>query len=192
MENEIIQLVGRYMSLDEQEAQALADCIPVRDYPKGTILLREGQICNECYFTIRGCVRSYFLVNGEERTTYFYTEEDAVASMKSYLNRSPADHYLACVEDTKLAVLDYQKEQELYRRVPKFESLCRVSMEEDFGKQQQILATYITTSPEERYLNLLETRPDLLHRVPQYQLASYLGVKPESLSRIRKRIAEKR
>ncbi|MEZ4951136.1 MAG: hypothetical protein R2784_17385 [Saprospiraceae bacterium] len=70
--------------------------------------------------------------------------------------------------------------------------LCRVSVEEEFRKQQEALAAFITSSPEDRYLNLLENRPDLLMRVPQYHLASYLGVKPESLSRIKKRLAAKR
>jgi hypothetical protein len=67
-----------------------------------------------------------------------------------------------------------------------------MSMEDDFGEQQEALAKFITSSPEARYKNLLETRPDLIQRVPQYHLASYLGVKPESLSRIRKRIAQNR
>ncbi len=71
------------------------------------------------------------------------------------------------------------------------ESLCRVSSESNHGRAQEMMASYITKSPEQRYLNLLETRPDLVTRVPQYQLASYLGVKPESLSRIRKRLAMK-
>ena len=85
-----------------------------------------------------------------------------------------------------MAVLNYDKEQELFKRVPKYEALCRMSMEGDFGEQQEALAKFITSSPEQRYKTLLETRPDLLQRVPQYHLASYLGVKPESLSRIRK------
>lgn len=191
MENEILDLVSRFMSLNEEEARALVDCIPVRTYPKGTLLLREGQIATECYFTIRGCVRLYYLMDGEERTTAFFTEEESIASLSSYRNKTPANHYLACVEDCRLAVLRYDKEQELYRRFPRFESMCRLSMEDEFGKQQDMLARFITQTPEERYLHLLDTRPELLARVPQYHLASYLGVKPESLSRIRKRIARK-
>ncbi len=76
----------------------------------------------------------------------------------------------------------------MFQVFPHFESICRVAVEDELGKNQEKLASYIIKSPEERYLELLETRPDLLDRVPQYQLASYLGIKPESLSRIRKRI----
>lgn len=192
MEPSIAKLVSRYLSLNEEETKAITECIPVRTFKKGTILLREGQIATECYFNLEGCVRCYYLVDGEEKTTYFYTEEQAIAPLASYINKTPSNHYLACVEDTTLAVLNYDKEKELYRRVPKFESLCRVSMEADFGKQQEVLANFLTTSPEDRYLNLLQERPELLQRVPQHQLASYLGIKPESLSRIKKRIALKK
>lgn len=179
------------MPISDQEALALAECIPVKEYPKGTILLRAGQVARDSYFNIKGLVRRYYLADGEEKTTSFFTEEQAISSLNSYLHKIPSDHFLSCVEDCTLAVLNYDKEIELYKRVPKFESLCRVSMEEEFGKQQAALAAFITKSPEERYLHLLQTQPELIHRVPQYHLATYLGVKPESLSRIRKRVAQK-
>jgi CRP-like cAMP-binding protein len=188
----ISDMIGTQMPLTEEETEVLNDCIPIRSFKKGTVLLREGQIATECYFNIEGCVRHYYLSDGEERTTQFYTEQQSIASMNSYLNKVPANHYLECLEDCTLAVFGYEKEKELYSKFPKFESLCRLSMEDDFGKQQEMLARFIIQSPEERYLSLLETRPELLNRVPQYHLASYLGVKPESLSRIRKRVAEKR
>lgn len=191
MENEIVKLISRYLELTNEEASAFAECIPIKSFKKGDLLLREGQVSRDSYFVIEGCVRKYYIIDGEERTTEFYVEDESVASLQSYKNKTPANHYFECVEDCKLAVLNYDKEQELFKRVPKYEALCRMSMESDFGEQQEALAKFITSSPEERYKNLLEIRPDLLQRVPQYHLASYLGVKPESLSRIRKRIANK-
>ncbi len=180
------------LPMDEEEKQAIDECIPIKNFERGTVLLREGQVAKDSYFNLKGCVRHYYIIDGEEKTTAFYTEGESIASLSSYVNKTPANHYLECVEDCTLAVLNYDKERELYGRVKGFESLCRASVEEDLGKQQQLLAAYITKSPEDRYLDLLENRPELLHRVPQYHLASYLGVKPESLSRIRKRIAEKK
>jgi len=191
MENEIVKLISRYLELTSEEASAFAECIPIKTFKKGDILLREGQVSRDSYFVIEGCIRKYYIIDGEERTTEFYVEDESVASLQSYKNKTPANHYFECVEDCRLAVLNYEKEQELFKRVPKYEALCRMSMENDFGEQQEALAKFITSSPEERYKNLLETRPDLLQRVPQYHLASYLGVKPESLSRIRKRIVSK-
>lgn len=187
----ISDFVGKNMPLSQTERQFLDECIPVKLFPKDTILLEEGQIARDSYFVIDGCVRSYYYVEGEDRTTAFFVEGDAVASLTSYVSQKPANHYFACVEESKLAILNYHKEIELYKRFPKFEALCRLHMEEEFGKQQQRLAKFLTQSPEERYVDLLQTSPDLVQRVPQYHLASYLGVKPESLSRIRKRLSNK-
>ena len=82
-------------------------------------------------------------------------------------------------------------EVEIFQKFPKFETLCRIMSEELIAKQQINFDDFKTSSPEQRYLNLLEKRPDLIQRVPQHQLASYLGVKPQSLSRLRARILEK-
>jgi len=191
MENEIVKLISRFISLNDEESKAFAECIPIKTFKKGNILLKEGQVSRDSYFVIEGCVRKYYIIDGDERTTEFYIEDESVASLQSYKNKTPANHYFECVEDSRLAVLSYEKEQELFKRVPKYEALCRMSMENDFGEQQEALAKFITSSPVDRYKNLLDTRPDLLQRVPQYHLASYIGVKPESLSRIRKRIASK-
>lgn len=84
-----------------------------------------------------------------------------------------------------------EEEQRMFERIPKLESICRVETEKKLGEYQEQLASFITSTPEERYLNLMNTRPQLINRVPQYQLASYLGIKPESLSRIQKRILQK-
>ena len=191
MENDIVKLISRFLTLTEEESISFVECIPIKSFEKGTILLKEGQISRESYFVIEGCIRKYYIIDGEERTTEFYVEDESVASLQSYTNKTPANHYFECVEDCRLAVLSYEKEQELFKRVPKYENLCRMSMEDDFGAHQESLAKFMTSSPEQRYKTLLESRPDLLQRVPQYHLASYLGVKPESLSRIRKRLTEK-
>lgn len=187
------EMISPYLELTEEEAEIINKNIPIKHFKKGTVLLKAGDIAIECYFNLKGCVREYYLTEeGEERTTQFFTEEDSIAALTSYVNQTPADQYFECVEDCTLSVLNYYKERALYEIIPEFERLCRVSIEDDFGKHQKKLAKFITSSPKERYLDLLENRPDLLNRVPQYHLASYLGVTPESLSRIRKRVAEDR
>lgn len=177
--------------LTKEEIRAVNELIPIRSFGAGTLLLKEGQVADDSYFNLKGLVRAYYLVNGDEKTTEFFEEGQSVASLYSYVKRVPSKYYLHCVEDCILAVMNYHTEEELIRRVPKMESVCRVTIEEDHGKQQEMLAAYIMQSPEERYLGLLEKRPTLIKRVPQYHLASYLGVKPESLSRIRKRLSKK-
>lgn len=155
-------------------------------------MLREGEVAKQCFFVLEGCIRQYYLVDGEEKTTAFYTEEQGAVSFTSYVNQSPATHYLSCVEDCVLIVGNPTEEQEMYRTFPKLVEFTRLLVEQDYGKTQEQFASFITSSPEKRYRDLLKDRPSLLNRVPQHQIASYLGMTPESLSRIRKRIAAKK
>lgn len=177
-----------YGGLRDKEIETVLDLVSIKTYKKGTLLLREGEVSTKCYFNFKGGVRQYYLKDGEEKTTFFYLENQSITSSTSTALQIPAKHYLECIEDTTLAVMTHEKEEELYRRFPRLESLCRVEMERRLGQYQEMLANYMITTPEERYLNVLKYQPALLSRVPQYQLASYLGIKPESLSRIRKRI----
>lgn len=175
-------------SLTPAEWEGVTKEIPLKTFKKGTFLLKEGQVVTTCFSVIQGCVREFYLMDGEERTTEFYTEGDSLSAAASRSQGTPAKQYWECIETTTLSVFTYEKEKELYRRFPRLESLCRVEVEEKFAAYQEAMAIYVNSTPEERYLNLLKNRPDLLDRVPQYQLASYIGVKPESLSRIRGRI----
>ncbi|MEP3209375.1 MAG: Crp/Fnr family transcriptional regulator [Maribacter sp.] len=175
-------------SFKAEEVEAALELIAIKTYKKGEHLLREGDISAKSCAIVSGCVRQYYIVDGEEKTTFFYTEGQSIFSPNSSSERIPAKYYLSCVEHTTLSIITLQNQKELYQRFPMLESMSRMSLQEELNNYQEMLATYITTNPEERYLNLLKHRPELLHRVPQYQLASYLGVTPESLSRIRKRI----
>ena len=191
MFSEIVELIREAIEISDEEAKIVEDCIPIKNFDKGTILLREGQVSKESYQNLSGLVRKYYIIDGNEVTTNFYEEGTSIASFTSLHQKTPAKHYFECIEDCRLAVLNKGKEQELIEKVPQYETLCRTSIEEDLGKQQDSLAAYLTSSPEQRYLNLLNEQPHLLNRVPLYYLASYIGVKPESLSRIRKRVLKR-
>lgn len=188
----ILDYISNFITLTKEETEAIVDNLIIKSYKKGTLLLKEGQIADECYFNLKGCVREFYLIDGEERTTNFFIEGDSITSTHSNVNRVPAKHYFECIEDCVLSSSTYEKEMAMYKKFPRLESLCRVKVEEMLGEAQETMARYMLSSPEKRYLDLLKNRPELLDRVPQYQLASYIGVKPESLSRIRKRISVKR
>ena len=175
-------------SFKESDVESAVKLITIKTYKKGEHLLREGEVSAKSYSIVSGCVRQYYLVDGVEKTTFFYTEGQSIFSPNSASERIPAKYYLSCVEYTTLSIMSLENQKEMYKRFPMLESMSRMSLQEELNNYQEMLATYITTNPEERYLNLLKYRPELLNRVPQYQLASYLGVTPESLSRIRKRI----
>jgi len=177
--------------LSPEEIKFIKDRNPVKFFKKGTILLKEGEYSDLCYYNFEGCVRQYYIIDGLEKTTFFYTEGFAISPLTTTSKDTPSKYYLECIEDCNLSVTTRASEQELYQKFPRLESMCRKETERELGRYQELLASYITSSPEERYLNLLKNRPELLNRVPQHQIASYLGVKPESLSRIRKRLSSK-
>jgi CRP-like cAMP-binding protein len=187
MEKEILKYLSKYVPITDEIVSAIKESAFIKSFKKGTILLEEGNISNECFFILKGCIRSYYKRDGEEKTIEFYTEEQAVTP-PSYGKKTASEHYLECMEDTIASVGSPELEIEMFQKYPQLESLTRVIGEFVMSKYQENFAEFKMASPEERYLNLLKDRPDLFQRVPQHQIASYLGIKPESLSRIRKRI----
>ena len=190
MKNILFDFVSKYISLTEEEKNILLSLDLFRSVKKGTTLLKEGQKSKESYFVLKGCVRTYYVVEGEEKTTAFYTEMEALTP-PCVISKKPSEYYVSCIEDTILLASNADMEEEVNRKFPKFETMCRIFSAELLAKQQIDFDEFKTSSPEQRYLNLLQKRPDLIQRVPQHQLASYLGITPQSLSRLRARIMEK-
>lgn len=190
MQDILFDFISKYVSLTEDEKNAIVSLDIFRSVKKGTILLEEGQKSKNSYFVLKGCIRIYYVIDGEEKTTAFYTEMDALTP-HCVINKAPSEYFISCVEDSILTVSNSDMETEINSKFPKFEIMCRILSEELLAKQQIDFDAFKTSSPEQRYLNLLQKRPDLIQRVPQHQLASYLGIKPQSLSRLRARILEK-
>ncbi|MBI3135766.1 MAG: Crp/Fnr family transcriptional regulator [Bacteroidetes bacterium] len=190
MKDILFDFISKYVSLTEEEKNAILSLDIFRTVKKGTILLKEGQKSQEAYFVLKGCIRKYYIIDGEEKTTAFYTEMEALTP-HCVTSKTPSEYNISCIEDTILTVSNSDMEVEINGKFPKFETLCRMLSEESLAKQQIDFDMFKTSSPEQRYLNLLHKRPDLIQRVPQHQLASYLGIKPQSLSRLRARILEK-
>jgi CRP-like cAMP-binding protein len=190
MENRLFDFISAYIPLSKAEKEALIDLDLFKFFPKGTVLLAEGQSSRQGYFVLSGCLRTYYLIDGEEKTTEFFTEMTAVEPA-CVITQQPSEYYVACVEDALLLVSNPDMEAVIFEKFPRFETLCRMFSEERLAKNQVQFDRFKTSSPEQRYLTFLEARPDLAQRVPQHQIASYLGMKPQSLSRIRARLARK-
>jgi CRP-like cAMP-binding protein len=191
MQDLLFDFISKYIALTEDEKNAILSLDIFRSVKKGTILLKEGQQSKNSYFVLKGCIRTYYVLESEEKTTAFYTEMEALTP-PCVISKTPSEYYISCVEDTILTVSNADMGVAINSKFPKFETMCRILSEELLAKQQIDFDAFKTSSPEQRYLNLVQKRPDLIQRVPQHQLASYLGIKPQSLSRLRARILEKK
>jgi len=191
MENILFDFISRYVTLSDEEKKAILDLDIFNSVKKGAILLKEGEISNKSFFVLKGCLRVFYIIDGEEKTTAFYTEMEGVTP-NCVIDKKPSEYYISCVEKSIIMVSDTDMETIIFEKFPKFETLCRILSEHLLAKNQTQFDDFKTSSPEQRYQNLLKSRPDLLQRVPQHQLASYLGITPQSLSRLRARIVQKK
>lgn len=141
---------------------------------------------------IRGCVREFYLKDGLEKTTAFFMEGQSVNSFSSYTNKVPSKHSLECSENCLLTVGNQSLVDQMCERIPRLTEFIKNEVEKDAGELQERIASFMISSPEERFSGLMENNASLMNRVPQHQIASYLGVTPESLSRIKKRAYQKK
>ncbi|MGR3808901.1 Crp/Fnr family transcriptional regulator [Jiulongibacter sp. NS-SX5] len=180
-----------YTSLSKDESDYLQKCIQKKVYKKHEIIFSAGQVSKEIYFVTKGCVRLFYLVDGQDKTAFFYTEGQFICAGESYTFGTPAVENYEALENTELYSFSKEQIDRLLHFSPKFELIARIATENELICSQKIIASFVTKSAEQRYLDLLETQGELLQRVPQQYIATYLGVSPETLSRIKQRVFQK-
>jgi CRP-like cAMP-binding protein len=178
------------LALSEQELKQLSPLIRPKHIAKGDVLLRVGEICPYTCFVVKGCLRSFVIdEKGKEHIIQFAPENWWISEQISLLRQEPAMYAIDAVEDTDYLALDRQFFPEFIRLVPKaaeFSSRLQLNSLRSFQKR---LVSHLSATGEQRYLSFIKTYPSLALRLPQKMIASYLGVAPESLSRIRKSLA---
>jgi CRP-like cAMP-binding protein len=190
MENDVIDFISGYISLSDEEISIISEQKLIKAYSKNAVLLSEGELAKECYFILKGCIRSYYLIDGEARSAEFYLENQTITPV-SYIRNQPSEYYLSCLEDCIVAVGSVERNKKLIEKLPKLESLILQLNSELLVQSQIAFDSFKNLSPEMRYRRLLAARPELFSRVPLYHIATYLGITPVSLSRLRKRISYK-
>ncbi|MFY8032933.1 MAG: Crp/Fnr family transcriptional regulator [Flexibacteraceae bacterium] len=186
MTNPIIDFIAQFISLSADEIDILNEHNQLKSFQKDSIILREGDTPKECYYILKGCIRKYYNIHGEERTTDFYTENQTITPA-GYIRNKPSGYTLASTEDTLVSVGSLERNKVLVSKIPKLQGFIEQLNNQMLIEVAESFDNFKNLKPEQRYLNLLENKSALIDRVPQIYLASYLGITPESLSRIKKR-----
>lgn len=187
-QHKLKNFLAGFSALSPEAVDKLSELIPVIAPEKGSVLISEGEIPQTCYFVLKGLVRQYQFIDGTERTTEFYTESNGTISSAHFSNQTPSTFNLECMEDCLLIAGEMKMEEAHLEAFPELKEVIRVMLEIDLNKAKSSYSNFILSSPKERYEHFLKSRTDLANRVSLQHIASYLGMTPESLSRIRKRI----
>lgn len=183
----ILKHISKFIQLDEEEEQFFTSLLNYRKLRKRQFLLQEGDISRQEAFVLKGCLRTYEMdENGQEHVLSFAIENWWVGDLYSFIANVPSKYSIDALEPSELLWLDLPSQELLYKKVPKFERYFRLLIQNAFVATQRRVISSISKPAEERYVEFLKKYPTLELRIPQHQIASYLGITPESLSRIRK------
>lgn len=191
MIEKFVKFISKYSPINQEETEYIEKNIPLKRFSKNEVFFREGSISKAIYFILEGCVRLFYNADGKDKTAYFYTEGKFLCANESFINKTPARENFQALENTTLMVFTEANLIDLLKNYSNFENVERFAILDELVTSNRLIESFTTQSPEERYIELLDSNRELFQRVPQQYIATYLGVSPESLSRIRKRISQK-
>jgi CRP-like cAMP-binding protein len=175
-----------------EELDELIGAFVLEHYKPGQVYQDFGQRKLKVGYIISGLLRYYIIAGDEDKTVFFFAEGQYVADMHSLVNDLPSQCCMEAMEPLDILVIPYSDLKALYDKYLSINKAGRLIYERMLAEVETRLFSHLKDSPEKRYLDLLENTPDLFQRIPQHILASFLGVTPISLSRIKKRVYEKR
>jgi len=186
MTDTIITHMRKHISLDNAEEELLLSVLEVRDVKKKEYLLRAGEVCRHNYFVIKGCFRLYLITaKGAEQVIQFGIENWWITEYASLKSGKPSEFFLQATESAQVVVLARDKEDELFAKIPQLEKYFRLVLEKAYSAQLNRIHYIFNLTGEEQYKMMASKYPDFIQRVPQYMLASFLGITPEFLSMLR-------
>ena len=184
--------IEKRVNLTDEEFEICSKFFVPKKLRKKQFLLNEGGVCKNLGFVNSGCLREYTIDSkGAEHIIQFAIEDWWVSDLNSFLAGSPSTYNIDALEDSEVLLLEKSARDKLLDSCPKMERFFRLLMEANHVAAQRRVSDSLSASAEERYLKFIKTYPKLFEQVPQNQIASYLGITPQSLSRIRKELTQK-
>ncbi len=186
---ELYKILKESVGLVKSEIQSLSAKLKKKEYKAKTTIIREGSIAHKLYFIESGLLRTYHLLEGKEISTYFASDNQFISTYSSFISQTPSLEVLETIEDSTVYELSYQSLLELYKESLRFEKLGRILAEKNYLCVLDRTLTMQTKTAKDKYLDFIENYdPKIIQRTPQHMIASFLGITPESLSRIRKQV----
>jgi len=178
--------IGRHVTLSNNQYAIVESFFTFKKYKKKQFILQEGDISRYETFILKGCTRTYETdPGGQDHILQFSIEEWWAGNLYSYLSEKPSTYNIDCIEDSEVLQITKDKQELLYASVPQMERFFRILIQNAFIATQNRVLTGLSKSGKEKYEEFIAKYPDIEQRVPNHQIASYLGLTPQSLSRIR-------
>ena len=185
----LLKYINNYINLTEAEVVFLESKITVRTYLKGQYVVQQGDICKYECFVMKGCTKTFYIdKEGQEHILMFSIEDWWTSDIGSFITQTPADFNVQCLENSELVMFSYDVIEDLYREIPKLERFFRQIIEKAFVASQKRIVRNFSLSAKEQYLCFRDQYPLIEQRIPQYMIASYLGISKEFLSKIKSQL----
>ncbi len=184
-----ISFINKHVGLNDDEETILLSKVTYRKYLKGQYVVQQGDVCKYSGFVISGCTRTFYVDDeGQEHIVMFSIENWWASEIGSFVTQTPSDYNVQCIENTELIQLSYNDQEELFKEIPKLERFFRLILEKAFVASQKRIVRNFSLTAKEQYLQFKIDYPELEQRIPQYMVASYLGITKEFLSKIKSQL----
>ena len=189
--NHLLDYINKHIDLTAEEETLLLSKIVHRNYLKNQYIVQQGDVCKTECFILSGCTKTFYVdKEGQEHIVMFAIEDWWTSDMGSFITQTPADYNVQCIENTELIQISYETIEALYIEIPKLERFFRKIIERALVASQKRIIRNFSLTAKERYLIFKETYPKIEQRVPQYMIASYLGISKEFLSKIKSQLIQ--
>ncbi len=185
MHTKLFSLISSIQPPSVDLSEALHLCIHEEALPKRSVILKEGETCNRMFFIEKGFVRAFYYKQEQEVTSWFMQEDEFIISVYSFFNQKPSKENIELLEDSVLISIKFSDLQQIYKKFPEFNYVGRVLTERYYCLSEERLITMRMQSTREKYDMMMQTYPEIFNRAPLKYIASYLGMKPETISRLR-------